>query len=151
MQGDPDQFAVDVRRWVDKAKGNVDAAYQATAMLALARVKQLTPVRTGFMRASWTIVSGDSAASVAGGDEGAIDTIANLKAGDAISLVNPAPYAMRINFGFVGQDSLGRHYDQKGRHMVEQTMAEMPALAQQAVNWVLGGGTPFTIGELLGN
>jgi hypothetical protein len=151
MQGDPDQFAVDVRNWVEKANGNVDAAYQATAMLALARVKQLTPVRTGFMRASWTIVSGDSSAGMAGGEEGALETIANLKAGDAISLVNPAPYAMRINFGFVGEDSLGRHYDQKGRHMVEQTMAEMPALAQQAVNWVLGGGTPFTIGELLGN
>jgi hypothetical protein len=148
MQGDPDQFAIDVRKWVDKAKSNVDTAYQATAMLALARVKQLTPVDTGFLRASWTIVSGDSAANISGGEQGALETVANLKAGDAISLVNPAPYAMRINFGFVGEDSLGRRYDQKGRHMVEQTMAEMPELAQQAVAWVLGGGTPFTIGDL---
>lgn len=142
--GDPEQFAVDVRQWVEKAKGNVDLAYQATAMLALGRVKELTPVKTGFLRASWTVVSGGSG-SATSGQEGALAVIANLKAGDAIALVNPAPYAMRINFGFVGKDSLGRHYNQKGRHMVEQTMAEMPQLAEQAVKWVMGGGTPMSL------
>jgi hypothetical protein len=142
--GDPDQFVADVRAWVEKAKGNVDEAYQATAMLALARVKQLTPVKTGFLRASWTVVSGDSG-SATGGEAGALGVIANLKAGDTIALVNPAPYAMRINFGFVGEDSRGRHYNQKGRHMVEQTLAEMPQLAEQAVKFVLGGGNPMTL------
>ncbi len=144
MQGDPDQFAVDVRQWVKKAAGNVDLAYQATAMLALARVKELTPVDTGFLRSSWTVVSGDSG-SATGGEAGALEVISNLKAGDVIALVNPAPYAMRINFGFVGKDKLGRHYNQQGRHMVEQTIAEMPELAEQATKWVMGGGTPMSL------
>lgn len=150
MKGTPDQFALDVRQWVSKAKGNVDAAYQATALLALARVKQLTPVRTGFLRASWTIVSSDSG-KITGGEEGAFAVVANLKAGDEIAIVNPAPYAMRINFGFVGKDSLGRNYNEKGRYMVEQTLSEMPEIAEQAVKWVMGGGTPMTLMTLGGS
>lgn len=145
MQGDPDQFVVDVNDWVSKAKKNVNAAYQATAMLALGRVKQLTPVQTGFLRASWTVVAGEQAMDASGGEAGAYAVIANLKAGDVISLVNPAPYAMRINFGFVGEDKLGRKYNQAGRHMVEQTISEMPELARQATAWVNNGGDPMAI------
>jgi hypothetical protein len=145
MQGDPDQFAVDVRQWVEKAKGNTNGAFQATALLALARVKELTPVDTGFLRASWTIANGSNVAGVAGADQSALEVVASLQLGDRIMLVNPAPYAMRVNFGFVGEDSLGRHYDQKGRHMVEQTISEMPEISRQAVEWVMGGGTPLSI------
>jgi hypothetical protein len=145
MKGDPDQFAVDVRNWVEKAKNDVNGAFQATALLALARVKELTPVDTGFLRASWTIVNADNVQGMDGSPASALEAVANLRLGDRIMLVNPAPYAMRINFGFVGEDSLGRHYDQKGRHMVEQTIAEMPEISRQAVSWVMGGGTPLTI------
>jgi hypothetical protein len=145
-EGDPDQFSVDVRKWVEKAKTNADLAFQATAELALGYIKNKTPVDTGFLRSSWTIVKGDSASPIAGGGEaGALEVIASLKMGDKIGLVNPAPYAMRINFGFQGEDKLGRHYHQQGRHMVEQTMAAMPTLAEQAVRWINGGGTPFNI------
>jgi phage tail tape-measure protein len=50
------QFAVDVQRWAEKAeKRSVDAS-RAIAEAALARVKELTPVRTGTLRSAWTIV-----------------------------------------------------------------------------------------------
>jgi hypothetical protein len=135
MNGDPNQFAVDISRWIAKARSNLNAVYEVTAELALAHVKSLTPVRTGFLRASWTISTGDSAeASGSGAD--ALQELSRLKIGDRIVILNPAPYAMRINFGFVGTDSLGRHYNQKGNHMVERTIAVMPELARQAVAYV---------------
>jgi hypothetical protein len=140
MSGNPDQFATDISRWIAKARGNLNSAYEVTAELALAHVKSLTPVRTGFLRASWTITTGDSAAPSGSGDD-ARQEIGRLKVGERIVLVNPAPYAMRINFGFVGTDSLGRHYNEKGYHMVEKTIAVMPDLARQAVAYVNGEQT----------
>jgi hypothetical protein len=39
---------------------------------------------------------------------------------------------MRVEFGFVGTDSLGRHYNQRGVGMLQQTLAEMPSIAVNA-------------------
>jgi phage tail tape-measure protein len=50
------QFAVDVQRWADRAGKRVEDASRTIAEAALARVKELTPVRTGTLRASWSIV-----------------------------------------------------------------------------------------------
>jgi hypothetical protein len=58
----------------------------------------------------------------------------DAKAGDVVIIVNPTAYARRIEYGFTGEDSLGRYYNQPGHHMAQQTVAEMPAIAQSS-NW----------------
>lgn len=46
-------FATSVAQWVQASKGRTDEVFRAIAADALARVKELTPVRTGYLRANW--------------------------------------------------------------------------------------------------
>jgi hypothetical protein len=134
-----DEFSVQVGQWVEKALGRATQAFQATAQDAVARVKELTPVKTGYLRANWTAIQGGDAVPVAGAVPDPAEAIAALKIGDVVAIVNPVVYARRVEFGFVGQDSLGRHYNQAGAGMVQQTIIEVPEMAMQAVTRVSGG------------
>lgn len=128
-------FSVDVRAWVDKAKQKAEAAFQATAQDAVNRVKQLTPVKTGYLRANWSAIK-DGDAEPKPGMPAGDQAIKHAELGDKIIVVNPTAYARRIEYGFVGQDADGRHYNQPGRHMTQQTIAEMPRIAEQATQRV---------------
>ena len=120
-------FAFDVSKWVLKAKANAELAYQNIGAAALERVKELTPVKTGYLRASWIVTTDPQAL------ESANFSFSDVNIAQTIYIVNPVVYARRINYGFVGTDSLGRKYNQMGVHMVEQTMAEMPQIANKAL------------------
>jgi len=138
MSGTRDPFQVQVERWVAKAKADANAAMMATATDALARVKELTPVVTGNLRANWTIML-QGAADTIDGNVNSQDVIAKFEVGDQIIIGNPVVYAPRVNWGFTGTDSLGRHYNQNGKYMIEQTVAEMPAIAANATARIVAG------------
>lgn len=55
------EFGAMVTVWADKAEKQSEEILRAIAEDALARVKELTPVRTGHLRASWSIVLGGEA------------------------------------------------------------------------------------------
>lgn len=131
-------FSEDVSRWVNRARGRADAVFRAIATDALNRVKELTPVDTGFLRSNWTAVRQGEAEPVAGRVPDPMRAIAEVKVGEVLVIVNPTLYARRIEYGFVGEDSAGRHFNQEGRHMVQQTMAEMPAIAAAALARITG-------------
>lgn len=57
-------FATSVAAWCDQAKGRSEAVFRAIAADALARVKELTPVRSGNLRANWQASFDDSAMPV---------------------------------------------------------------------------------------
>jgi hypothetical protein len=57
--------------------------------------------------------------------------IANIKPGETIFLGWTAKYSRRLNFGFVGADSLGRVYNQSGYGFAEATAAKWPAIVQR--------------------
>lgn len=44
--------------------------------------------------------------------------ISGYEIGDSMTFAWTAPHAMRMEAGFTGTDSLGREYDQPGRHFV---------------------------------
>lgn len=67
----------------------------------------------------------------AGSNVGAV--VATLRPDQAIWLAFQAAYARRMNYGFVGADSLGRVYNQSGNHFVEGAIAKWPQLVAQAV------------------
>lgn len=129
-------FAVSVERWVAMAKSQATEAFREIGLAAAWTVKEHTPVVTGNLRANWVDLLNDAATPVPGGAPPVGMAIAQAQLGDVIHIVNPVPYALRVEFGFVGTDSLGRHYNQPGRGMVAQTLAEMPQIAEEAVRRV---------------
>lgn len=105
-------FVLDIDKWTERQKKALEEAPRAVAEAIKDRIQELTPVKTGRLRASWNVVQEDD---------------------DHIAIVTNVEYARRINYGFVGTDSLGRHYDQVGVHMVEQALNEAPEIAQKVL------------------
>lgn len=87
-----DDFAVQVGRWCDKAEGRAREAFIAIAWEALTRVKELTPVRTGWLRSNWQAVTGDSDLPVERreGVKSTTEIAAGLLAGTAGGIVGAA-------------------------------------------------------------
>lgn len=130
-------FSADVSSWVTKAKNNADLALQATAQDALETVKSKTPVKTGFLRANWTVLAPNDTMPIAGQEENSSETISKLRFGDNVIIVNPVVYAARIEYGFVGVDSLGRQYHEHPVGMMAQTIAELPDIAKRATERIM--------------
>lgn len=59
-------------------------------------------------------------------------TIMNADAGDTLYIGFQAAYAARQNYGFVGQDSLGRTYNQSGHFFVENAGAKWPQFVAES-------------------
>lgn len=66
----------------------------------------------------------------AGSDVGAV--VARALLGQAVFLGFQANYARRVNYGFVGQDSLGRTYNQTGAGFIEYAIEVWPILVELA-------------------
>lgn len=123
-------FGADVSKWVRKAKAVGELAFANIAQAAAYRIKELTPVKTGFLRANWIVTTDISHLN---GQQPLEADIVSARLGETIYIVNPVVYARRVEYGFVGTDSLGRHYNQMGHHMVQQTMKELPEIAKQVI------------------
>lgn len=80
------------------------------------------PVDTGFLRNS--LVSELNGSKVAEGPESYTLVAAQIEPGDTARFGWPAEYAMRIEYGFVGEDSLGRTFNQQGKFFVEGAAAQ---------------------------
>lgn len=103
------------------------------------------PVDIGFLRSSLRVTlneafSGASISAPVGDtfvysfDDSQISlSIAAAQIGDSIYAVYIADYARRLNYGFVGQDSLGRSYDQQGYHFVEFAVGQWQTIVDAVV------------------
>lgn len=111
-------------------------------------IVRATPVDTGFLRASWwgSIDSPQIREAVKGaGDKAAGGTVATLNltvagqpiAGHIYFLMNGAKYAMRVEYGFVGTDRLGRKYNQGPRAFVRGTLARAGQIADATANRII--------------
>jgi len=58
--------------------------------------------------------------------------IAGIEAGDTLYMGFQAAYAPRMNYGFVGTDSLGRTYNQSGNYFVENAAAKWQQFVTEA-------------------
>lgn len=130
------EFAAEVDAWTRKAEARL-LAVRNTAIQDMIRDMQRPeadggriPIRDGFLRASLTAVIGrDKPALTSRPETGT----ASWNPGEISLVIEGAPieapltfaytmaYAMRQHYGFVGQDSLGRTYNQAGRHWVTLT------------------------------
>jgi hypothetical protein len=137
-------FVASIDDWISGEEARQDRIVRGIAEAALARVKELTPVRTGFLRANWSVVPDGQqlplvVGSSAAGRDGAAPTpvqvdLSYVKAGSVVRIVNPVSYARSIEFGWTthakdGGD--GRRVE--GRHMALQTVLELPGIAARVI------------------
>lgn len=119
----------DVRQWQRRFGLQLDALARQAVQEISYRVVAATPVDTGFLRSSWQPTIGLPAGSDAssGNPEAKLAvTVNGMKAGDRFYMINNAAYAKRLEWGFVGEDKLGRRFNQNGRYFVTGQLKRWP-------------------------
>ncbi len=106
-----DDFVINIDRFVRKAEQRLAGLPFAIGLDLLAYLKEHTPVVTGNLRASWFLKH---------------DT-------DKIVISTGVEYARRVEYGFVGEDSAGRKFNQPGRGMVRQTVKAAPQIIADTI------------------
>lgn len=131
-------FEAEIGKWAMQMPEKMDAFARQLVQELAKRVIERTPVDVGFLRGSWQPSIGEPSIT----HEGTEDTtgaklsaaiaviLPAIKAGVKFYLMNNAVYARRLEYGFVGEDSLGRTYNQAGRFYVTDTAKSWPAIAQ---------------------
>jgi hypothetical protein len=134
--------------WADEQQDNILAVFQRAVVLLgreLIRTKadggNLPKVSGNLMRSLLAQIGGiieiSDAKDFAATDVGIIAATAIL--GDEIVFGYQAAYARRMNYGFVGDDKLGREYNQSGNHFVERAINLWPSIVDQAIRDVKNG------------
>ena len=134
-------FAAYVDNWTKQSEAWMLAVFKrAVELLA----DELTFGRQNGGRVPW--VTGNMARSLAGQLNGLVQTaegapagdtgaaIAMAQIGDFIHLGFQAAYARRVDGGFVGEDSLGRSYNQEGAHFVAYAASQWPVMVALAAD-----------------
>lgn len=132
-------FSNAVNKWTKETIQRSEEAFQIGALDFLIALRDATPIDTGYLRSSLTV--GKNGTVPAGpnaeygsvyNDTRALDVIGSLKLGDKVTMVYNAPYAMRVNYGFIGYDRLGRYFNQAGRFWVEAISARYVSIMRAA-------------------
>lgn len=138
-------FGAEVANWVDRTTETLtDVFHEATAniiSLMSTPVQQGGPLpyKTGNLRRSlW--VSTRAMPTVSGDNRALFEELQDYTAvivsapiGSTIYAGFRAPYALRLNYGFVGEDSLGRFYNQSGYGFVDMAALSWPAIVAAAI------------------
>ena len=103
-----------------------------------------TPIVTGRTRGSWQL-SPTAMPQIKRGEKefSAPDiglTIATLKSGVPVWIGAEAEWMPRLNWGFTGQDSLGRNYNQAGLMFVERNAERWQSFVDAAAREIGGVG-----------
>lgn len=141
-------FAAQVSDWCKAEVEREEAVFLTAAQMVANEVRETIPeggnlpIDTGNLRRS-LMASTSAMPSIKEGQEtftgGDIElVIAGAELGGQIFLGFQANYALRMEFGFVGQDSLGRTYNQTGFGFVARTSQRWPQLVQAAEAKVRG-------------
>lgn len=132
-------FAKSVSGWASQSKERVTAVYRRSVELLgeeMARTKPQggrVPFLTGNLaRSLLASKSGMPATSdnPAGSNVGIV--AATLQLHEPVFIGYQANYARRRNYGFVGQDSLGRTYNESGDYFLEGAIASWNNIVDRA-------------------
>lgn len=125
---------VDPAQWAGVSSQGLTALLQNSVQtLAAEAAKTIpnggrVPVKTGNLARS-VVVDNKPPAVIDGLAKGDFSLgLANIKPGDTIYIGWQAKYSRRLNYGFVGTDSLGRAYNQAGYGFAEAAAAQWPAI-----------------------
>lgn len=124
------QFSKQINDWALATPARIQAVWRRSVEIFAEELNKtvlnggVLPHRTGNLhrslvaRVNKVIELGKPDQAFGGEDVGV--AIATALTGDEIFLGWQAVYARRQNYGFVGEDSLGRSYNQEGKHFVER-------------------------------
>lgn len=135
-------FSATVKQFTIDAKENTSLIFREAAA-SLAREVVRTKSAGGFLPHDTGNLGRSFAASTtdmpqinqAEAEYGAVNTefvIAGVDAGDTLYMGFQAAYAPRMNYGFVGTDSLGRTYNQSGNYFVENAASKWQQFVTEA-------------------
>lgn len=124
--------------WARETQARMDAVVKGSTQ-EVARIAQTPiakggrmPVKDGKLRNSFqSSLNGSTALT---GGESYVMVIGSMKAGDVAQFGWTAAYAKRQNYGFTGEDKLGRAYNQQGKHFLEGATAEWQNIVRMEVS-----------------
>jgi hypothetical protein len=119
-----EDFSLDISKWTQDADSQTKLFVVMLCSLLIRYIQARTPVLTGRLRASI----------------GTNIPLADWEPGKDITIGTNVIYSRRVEYGFVGVDSLGRRYDQKGVGMFAQALAVAPQLADLVAKQTEGRG-----------
>ena len=138
-------FSNAVNKWTKATEERATEAFQIGSLDFFIALRDATPVDTGLLRRSLTPgINGDVAAGppnlndALSGDTAALGIFSRLKLGDKCTMVYKTTYALRVNYGFIGADSLGRFYNQAGKFWVEAVSARYVSIMRAAATRLRG-------------
>lgn len=141
-------FAAQVSEWCQQVEGAAEAVFQTAAQTVANEVRTAVaeggrmPVKTGNLRrslmASTSAMPTIKPEQTTFSDSGLELVIAGAELGSTVYLGFQAAYAARMNFGFVGEDSLGRVYNQTGYGFVDAVAQRWPQIVAAAEATVRG-------------
>lgn len=149
-------FDAQVTKWVQQTKQRQEAVFRESIQRLIEEMQTPVgqggnmPIDTGFLRASLRLGIGPlsiAMVSNAGKTSTSYDagvyavTISKIKLGEVASARYIANYARRIEMGFVGEDSLGRSYKQKGYGFVRLAVQRWPTIVRQVCAELKGRAT----------
>ena len=121
-------FAAQIGDFVEKTERNLNAVFKQSAgeVFEIAQTPKSAggrmPIDTGILRASLKMsLNGQPTGQ---GEAAYIATVARAEFGDVVRGEYTVDYAMRQEYGFVGTDSLGREYNQKGNFFVGNAVGQ---------------------------
>lgn len=126
-------FHAQITAWARETQARTTAVFRSSAQRVANEVRETVneggnmPIKTGNLRRSLlgsttampTILNGQGEFSFTDQSGGIELTIAGANIGETVYLGFQANYARRMNYGFVGEDSRGRSYNQEGYHFIE--------------------------------
>ena len=123
--------------WTKKTQRRIDAVLKDSTQTVI-RTAQKTKAKGGRMPVITNNLRDSLESSIAGGakgdgEESYIMVAGNMKGGDVATFTWTAEYARRVNDGFVGDDKLGRTYNQLGAHFVEGAVDQWPAIVRASI------------------
>lgn len=134
-------FSAAVDAWAKKSERRLTAVYRRSVEI-LADEMTMTkpqggrvPFDTGNLArsllASTSGMPKTSESQASGSNVGIV--AATLQFGQPVWIGYQAIYARRMNYGFIGPDSLGRVYNQQGNYFVEGAIANWQQIVNRAV------------------
>lgn len=142
MSGDGQSFAAQVSEWASAELDRAEAVFQTAAQDVANEVRNPVadggrmPVKTGNLRRS-LMASTSTMPLIREGaqqfsDAGVEMVIAGAELGGTVYLGFQAAYAARLNYGFVGEDSIGRTFNQTGYGFVDAVSQRWPQIVAAA-------------------
>lgn len=132
---------VSIGEWAKQTQERIEAVHKRSIELLaeeMIRTKAnggRLPVDTGNLArsqlASQVAMPKTSEGPFSGSNVGAV--VATMDVTKPIYISWQAVYSRRMNYGFVGADSLGRVYNQAGNYFLEGAIAQWPQLVSAAV------------------